>query len=458
MSVDVAVHFGLAQRCITPDHEVDLYRFGETPRTSRQVHDDLWVRVLVLEDEAGERTAIVSLDLIWLSRELGDAVRDNAGREFGLKPESILLAATHTHCSPQIRPATFGAGRCDQGYEAFLLARVGDCLREAVASLRPGRLGFGTSASAAAVYRRKRIVDLAALKRLRFQLRVANRPLPGVRHEETLSVLWLYGEDGRPAGVLYNLACHASLFRGEAVSADYPGVVASRMAEKFGPDFVTLFLQGFSGNLRPNLVQPALLSVRHPWRAAYYLLCDRLHFVKEVGEKELDAFADLVVSELLAIEVHPCGPVRLSACWREFPLPLAPLPPREYFAALSQKGSEAEREYGAYVTANYEALATVPLVAQKISLAPKLAIIALEGEVFMEYALWLREMAEKMGMDAMPVGCANGMAGYIPDAKSLEFGGYETDRTLVLYGLPARFAGRVEAIIKKNLAELLAQE
>ena len=455
---DDAVRFGMAQRCITPRHEVDLYRFGEAPRTSRHVRDDLWVKALVLKDATGERAAIISLDLIWLSRELGDAVRDKVGRELGLKPENILLASTHTHGSPEIRPATFSGAKRDQGYEAFLLEQVCACLVEACASLRPGRLGFGTSRSAAAVYRRKRVPDLDALKRLRFQRRIANRPVPGVPHEDTLSVLWLYGEDEKPAGILFNLACHASLFRGDAVSADYPGAVASRMAEKFGPGFVTLFLQGFSGDLRPNLVRSAPVSLRRPLRSAYHLLFDRLLFVKDVGDVELNAFADRVVDEILATEVLPCGETTISASWRELSLPLAPLPSLDSFLTLSGKAAQPERDYAAHVAANYDRLAAVPFRMQRIALFSGLALIALEGEIFMEYALWLREVAGKIGQSVLPVGCANGMAGYVPDAGSLALGGYETDRTLILYGLPARFDGRVEAVIKQNLTALLGQE
>ena len=76
------------------------------------------------------------------------------------------------------------------------------------------------------------------------------------------------------------------------------------------------------------------------------------------------------------------------------------------------------------------------------------AILALGGEVVIEYALELKRM---FGPDIFVMGYANDEAAYIPSETVLAEGGYEGESSQRVYGLPAKWGKDIQ---KKILAEL----
>ena len=90
---------------ITPDHQVDLngyiLRFGR----SEGVHDPLTANFLYIES-GGKKMLFISLDLLTISHETSDKLRDQISELLRIKREGILFAAIHTHAavgSPYLR-------------------------------------------------------------------------------------------------------------------------------------------------------------------------------------------------------------------------------------------------------------------------------------------------------------------------------------------------------------------
>lgn len=50
-------------------------------------------------------------------------------------------------------------------------------------------------------------------------------------------------------GAVVNFACHPAVVGGLLTSADYIGVLSQQMKERFGPGFVTVFINGACGNI-----------------------------------------------------------------------------------------------------------------------------------------------------------------------------------------------------------------
>jgi hypothetical protein len=69
--------------------------------------------------------------------------------------------------------------------------------------------------------------------------------------DERARVLKFVDSSGRPLAIVWNYACHASdFFDSLRVSAAFPGQVRKRLRSEFGA-IPVLFLQGFSGDVRP---------------------------------------------------------------------------------------------------------------------------------------------------------------------------------------------------------------
>ena len=69
----------------------------------------------------------------------------------------------------------------------------------------------------------------------------------------------------------------------------------------------------------------------------------------------------------------------------------------------------------------------------------------MDGEVVVEYGLWIKE---RYRGQVLPLGYSNGMVGYVPVAHQIHEGGYEARDSAPYFGLPAPFTPELEEVIK----------
>src|SRR5258708_17853076 len=114
---------GFAKVNITPSLGLELCGYGMyLERRATAIHDDLFARALLLEDDGGERALLLTLDLIGLSQETSETIARQAGEAVGLAPERVLVSNTHTHSGPSTGPIN-GMGVMDPAYVALLPGR-----------------------------------------------------------------------------------------------------------------------------------------------------------------------------------------------------------------------------------------------------------------------------------------------------------------------------------------------
>ena len=91
---------GTATAKITPQQPMWMAGYAARKKPSEGVTQDLFAKALVLEDQTGNRVAIVTLDLIGVLVTVRESVEKQVADQFNLPPESLLLVASHTHCGP----------------------------------------------------------------------------------------------------------------------------------------------------------------------------------------------------------------------------------------------------------------------------------------------------------------------------------------------------------------------
>ena len=201
--------------------------------------------LLIAPDVGGPALAIVRVDLIVLDARLTDDLLQTTGSRLGLTPETLLVAATHTHSGPggSQRPplATIaGTDHFDQDvYDAVLGACVA-ALRAAAADLRPARLAFPSSrdrgADGVPLLARNRCLESDDIDDRVLALRVEDAETRAVR-----------------ALVLHYAVMPVVLRRGHmAFGRDLPGMLEDALAEAIpGAPFV-LFVNGATGDVSPR--------------------------------------------------------------------------------------------------------------------------------------------------------------------------------------------------------------
>jgi len=84
-----------------------------------------------------------------------------------------------------------------------------------------------------------------------------------------------------------------------------------------------------------------------------------------------------------------------------------------------------------------------------------LAIVALGGEVVVDYAL--RAKREHPNLDLVVAGYSNAVMSYIPSLRVLREGGYEASESMIYYGRPGPYTENVEETVFHAIDRVLAK-
>ena len=95
---------GVATRKLTPAGPIWLAGYAGRNAPSDGVDQDVFAKAIAIQDASSGRIVIVTLDLIGVPRSLRHFVERTAAAKFGLKPNEVLLNASHTHSGPQVYP------------------------------------------------------------------------------------------------------------------------------------------------------------------------------------------------------------------------------------------------------------------------------------------------------------------------------------------------------------------
>jgi hypothetical protein len=234
---------GAARRVITPDPLLPVSGGLGAPRTAKEKRGDLEVGAIVFEN-GGTRVAFVSLDLLGFPSVLGNRVRKAVS---GVKPENILIGATHTHSAPDTYAFPDGKGghTGDLAYMDRVCKLAAEAIDEAVAKLAPARLRVGGGEAKGKIAYNYYAPDL---------------------YDRRMSVLRFERVDGKAIASLVNYAIHPEVLGNEVgiLSPDLVGPLRDRVAEAGGG--LCLFMNGAQGGMitadNRDLSQP-----RDPLRA-----------------------------------------------------------------------------------------------------------------------------------------------------------------------------------------------
>ena len=254
---------GCAQQVITPPLGVSLAGYFHD-RVAKWMRDDLYARAVVIESQ-GRRVALVSCDLISPEPAGFDAAKARIEAETGIPPDHVLICTTHTHTGPEPRANSPVPQAAEWVKE--LSGHIAAAVRSATeamftATLRPGR----TEVTGYSFNRLFRLKDGAEL----FGRRSGETVGVAGPIDPELQTLSMVDEAGELRALMVHFALHPDVIGGgsaDFLSADWPGEVAKNIAAVYGPDVVTVFLQGTCGDINHNPHDPTYLPTRGPQKA-----------------------------------------------------------------------------------------------------------------------------------------------------------------------------------------------
>jgi hypothetical protein len=409
---------------------------ARTKPSEGKVHD-LHAKALVLEDTDANRLAIVTLDLIGLDRSARDGIEKQVQQRYGIAPASLLINASHTHCGPVLRETRYSiygdsfygltpeqTEQC-HAYSEQLQAKLADLVGQALEELAPARLAY-THARA----------GFAMNRRLKVNNDYHNRPNPDGPVDHDVPVLRVDSPDDKLRAVVFGYACHATTLSFYQFCGDYPGF-AQQYLEETHPGATALFIAGCGGDQNP-----------YPRRKA-----DGLQLCQQHGR----TLANAVDAALEGPPRPISGPLRTAL--EEVTLDFAPPPSREALEQQTKSNNKYERQHAQFLLNQLEhegkITETYPYLVQAIQFGDDLTLIALAGEVVIDYAL--RFKRELGGGPLWIAGYSNDVFGYVPSLRVLQEGGYEGGGAMRYTPLPGPFATSVEDRVVKTVHKLTQQ-
>lgn len=236
------VKAGWAKRCITPATGISLEGYLN-PRPNKGKYDDLFVRVLLLEQN-DTVCGFVTFDLCAIPAQMCAALVDACRKEGIDFAENLIFSATHTHTGPTLG-GIFGF-ESDKGFDDELAAAL-EAIKEARANMVPAELTVNTAESNFLAFNRR-----FYMKNGKVMTNPAkNDPeivAPEGPVDRQITVVGICC-NGEYKALLVNLINHTDTVGGSLVSADWPGRMEEALQRLIAPELQVHTLIGCSGNI-----------------------------------------------------------------------------------------------------------------------------------------------------------------------------------------------------------------
>jgi hypothetical protein len=400
---------------------------GMVDRIATDVHDELHVRALVLDD-GSTRVAIALVDSCAVAGPVIASARHLINSHTAIPMTHILVAATHTHSAPPA--AHLFQSVPNPEYQQWLGVRIADAVRLAVNRLKPARIGWGTGTEPRLVFHRRFRMKPGTIPPDPFGRTTdsvlmnpgagnANVVEPAGPVDPEVGVLALESTDNRPIAVLASYALHYVGGEGPGhITADYFGAWARAMNRMAGAPVVAILANACSGNIN-NVDVRATPAKREPY-------------------VQMNRVADILAAESFRVwrSMSFSDSARLAVSEEELELGVR-LPSKDDLENARQvlrdapgDGTARERRHiyarEALALASWPARVSTSVQAIRIG---DFNIATMPGEAFVELGLEIKRAVPR----TMMIELANDYRGYIPTVEGHRTGGYETWRAKSSY-------------------------
>jgi len=406
---------GFSKVCISPPVGAPLAGFAARQEVAAGIHDDLFARALVMENERAA-VALVSVDVLALPSEFINSVRESIQKSTGLQPDSVMIASTHTHAGPVTIKTFFNPdGSVDQDYMNRLASNITVAVTTAWRERFPARVGVGAG-----------YVEGVGV----------NRRSPDQRPvDEEIGIIKIEDTEGSVRAVFINYACHPTVLGPDnlLVTGDFPAFAVEEIETAIGPDGFAMFVNGTQGNISMgHSSELSAIGIITPGRTferaaelGHLLASATLEALPSMETEDGPSLGAASITISLPLKKYPSGE-ETARLLREAEDQLAQLIANDGDRIEELRHAKSEQLY-ASITNFYAQEATaladglLPIELQGIRINDAV-FVAVPAEVFVEVGLRLKRTAPHR---TFIVGITNGYIGYLPTSDAHLVGGYE---------------------------------
>jgi hypothetical protein len=419
---------GFAAVKITPEAAVPMAGYASRNRPSEGVVADLYAKVLVLADGRGTRAAWITTDLIGLRGPVAERILERVMKQTGLRRHQLLVNSSHTHTGPAIADtdaSAYGiqdeAAANTRAYRRMLEDRIVGAVEQALSTLEPVDLSYGVGVVPFVMNRREFTRDRGVVLGVN----------PRGPADRSMPLLRVAAPDGRLRAVVFGAATHNTTLTGDEyrITGDYAGFAQQYVQDRL-PGAQAMFVLGCAGDSNPYPRGTLELARQH---------------------------GETLGREVVRVLDTKLTPVRgpLNVQFDHVDLPLAQAPARSEIEKMTARDAPSWRAWtaarmlealdrGEKLPTHYRA----PLAVWQFG--SDLTLVALPGEVVVDYVSLIERAIGPLQLWVTAYN--NDVFGYLPSARVLEEGGYETRG--VIHGGPGFFSPAAEDALVTRVKEL----
>lgn len=419
---------GFASVSITPTMPVPMAGYASRDRPSDGVAADLFAKVLVLSDTSGQRAVWITTDLIGLRGAVTEEFFQRVMQRTGLKRHQLLINSSHTHTGPAIADSDSSAYAIRdeavanmRAYRQMLQDRIAGAVEKALSHLEPVELSYGSGIVPFVMNRREFTRDRGVILGVN-----ARGPA-----DRTMPLLKVTSPDGKLRAVLFGAAVHNTTLTGDEyrITGDYAGF-AQEFVQKQLPGVQAMFVLGFAGDANPYPRGTLELARQH-------------------GETLGREVLRVLDTKLVPVR----GPLNLQFDYVD--LPLADATNRAAIEKMTARGIPSWRSWTATRLLEMIDKGQKPPTHYRAPVAiwqfgGDLTLVALSGEVVSDYVDLVERALGRTGLWLSAYN--NDVFGYLPSARVLADGGYETRG--VVHGGLGFFSPAAQDVLVAKIKEL----
>lgn len=220
-------------RYVTPSESCFMGGYGMRTQRSEGVLDELKCTAVLLEID-GSPIVLCDVEILMITSEIVTAVKERLLREYGIPPEMVTIATTHTHAGPEIRSERlpmFDEESDDsfwRRYQDFLKERIFSTIADCVET---------EPREAEAWYRTVKIEGL-----------YGNRNGIGKPEDKDVTLI-VFKNEKEVLAAIVNIACHPTVLGAQnlQISGDLLGYISRGVQERLG--VYPLMMQGAAGDM-----------------------------------------------------------------------------------------------------------------------------------------------------------------------------------------------------------------
>lgn len=238
---------GFYEANITPPLDCVMPGYYDLNHKGVGIDEELYAKAVVVQD-GKDTVAIVAIDACFITADIHDIVTKRISEFTDIKPDNVSISAVHTHKGVPIANQPELGLDADAEFTSVCHRKIADAVILASQRLQDVTITYDTVQVPGLAHNRTSIMPNGTYRTWISDDSVEASKLAG--EDNTFTVMSFKTNEGKLIGSVSNFALHSdSTGHYGFYSGDYSSVISSTLKEKYGNDFVSVFLLGTCGDI-----------------------------------------------------------------------------------------------------------------------------------------------------------------------------------------------------------------